>query len=435
MSLVVAVAVVAVAGNVVRFLDRPRFTAQDVRASASSPVPPAFLPLPELDRLIGEFERRVEDGGTTLDLGFLGALYLDRARATGDIADHERAERALTSALDRHPGDVAAAILLAGARQSRHDFTGALDIAGKVLRADPGHLGANAAAGDAHLALGDHAAAARSFAALEAAAPDNPSVLVRRAEVARIEGDNDEALRLAGRAAETVPLHRRREAGFYRAFAAQLAFDVGDLAVADEQAAAAVDLDPHSPAALAVLARTRAAGGAWREAIGLYEEATAAVPHPTYLGELGDLYTLTGDEERAAAAYDTVAVIARLSPTIYDRQLARFYADHDIEAAAAVKITSAMLAVRHDVDGYDAHAWALYRAGDLAPARAASDLALALGTRSAPMLYHAGLISAALGDTARAADELAAALAINPGFSPLQAVEARRVLEEMGGAS
>jgi Flp pilus assembly protein TadD len=106
-----------------------------------------------------------------------------------------------------------------------------------------------------------------------------------------------------------------------------------------------------------------------------------------------------------------------------------FWADHGTRTADAVVIARDELARRTDVYGHDALAWALLADGDAAAARAESDLALALGTRDARLLYHAGMISAALGDDDRARDELRAALDLNPHFDPLQAARAAETLE------
>ncbi len=193
----------------------------------------------------------------------------------------------------------------------------------------------------------------------------------------------------------------------------------------------AYELDRESPAVVATLARVVAATGDRQRAIELYERAVESVPNPDYLAELGDLYLLEGRGAEAADTFDAVEVIAELTPDIYGRQLAVFYADHDTRPERALEITTAALERRTDVDGYDAHAWALYRNGRFEEAREASDRALAMGTRSAPFLYHAGLISAALGDTERAVRELEEALDINPGWSPLQAAQARAALEDL----
>jgi Tfp pilus assembly protein PilF len=62
-----------------------------------------------------------------------------------------------------------------------------------------------------------------------------------------------------------------------------------------------------------------------------------------------------------------------------------------------------------------------------------SEQALALGTRDALLYYHAGMIAAHQGQRARARQLLGDALAINPGFDPLQAAVARQTLAELGG--
>ena len=57
--------------------------------------------------------------------------------------------------------------------------------------------------------------------------------------------------------------------------------------------------------------------------------------------------------------------------------------------------------------------------------------ALALGTRDALLDYHAGMIAAALGDTARARTSLSAALAISGALDPLSASRAEAELRTL----
>lgn len=414
----------------------PQFTSEDVRiASVSSRDIPAFLPSDELDRQIEVFEARVASDPSILDLRLLGGLYLDEARATGSLDSYLQAEEALNRAIVQYPGDVTSNAMLAGVMVSLHDFDGAIDLTDQILAAHPESFAALAVSGDAHLAVGNYETAEARYEQIIDVAAEDPSVLIRRSELARLRGDSADALALAEMAADVIPLFRAREAAFYNAFAAQMAFDVGDLDEAEERARLAFDLDPDSPAVSAGLARVLAAIGDTDRAIELYVRSVDAVPNPTYLAELGDLHALAGDDEAATRRYDTVEVIAQLNADVYDRQLAVFYADHDRNLEEALDITSVTIERRHDIAGYDAHAWALYVNGRYDEAREASDQALSLGTRSASILYHAGLISAALGDDARATGELEAAFAINPAWSPLQVEHARAILSVLQGSS
>ena len=54
--------------------------------------------------------------------------------------------------------------------------------------------------------------------------------------------------------------------------------------------------------------------------------------------------------------------------------------------------------------------------------------ALAVGTRDARLLYHAGMIAAALDDGQRARRLLTSALALDATFDPLQVRRARETL-------
>ena len=178
----------------------------------------------------------------------------------------------------------------------------------------------------------------------------------------------------------------------------------------------------------------RAARGRTDEAIALYGRAIAIVPQPEYLAGLGDLYQLTGQPRLAEQQYATVRAIAALQalqPKVYNRQLVLFDANHAEDPAGAVRLAETELTVRKDVYGWDADAWALLAAGRAGDADAAMQQALALGTNDALLLYHAGMIAHGVGDDGRARSLLERALALNPGFDPLQAVRARQVLAAM----
>ena len=73
--------------------------------------------------------------------------------------------------------------------------------------------------------------------------------------------------------------------------------------------------------------------------------------------------------------------------------------------------------IRHSVYAYDALAWALYKNGEFAAARDAMNKALALGTRDAHLLRHAGLINSRAGDLEHGRALLQQAQAVNPSLN------------------
>jgi tetratricopeptide (TPR) repeat protein len=156
---------------------------------------------------------------------------------------------------------------------------------------------------------------------------------------------------------------------------------------------------------------------------------------PDVLTELGDVFAVAGDAEKAMEQYDTVLFIGELAvanEVVYNRQLALFYANHDRQLPVAVDLAQRELALRRDVYGYDALAWALYKNGRAGEASDAMREALRFGTRDPLLLYHAGMIEDALGNRDAARVLLQQAVEINPAFDVLQAPLARAALERLG---
>jgi tetratricopeptide (TPR) repeat protein len=387
----------------------------------------------EIDRLIEVYEDQVRRQPSALDYTFLGELYVRRGRLTGDVATYAQAEEALSRALDIYPDDPEARALLASVRFITHDFIGAERLAEDLLAEDPDDLGALAIAGDARLELGEYPGASAAYEELARRLPGAAAVDVRRARLAFLLGDVERARRLAGaaeRSAEAAGLDGA-DLAWYRSFRGQLELDAGRYRAALDLHRAAVRLAPQYHIPRAGLARSLAAVGKIDGAISHYRRAVELLPEPAYLAALGDLYALRGESTLARRQYETVeaiATLARVNRQVYNRQLAMFFADHDVKASEALTLAERELRIRRDVYGWDAYAWALYRLDRYEEARVASDEALQLGTRDARFLYHAGMISLALGDEDRARDELERALLISPSFDPVQAPVARRAL-------
>ncbi|MBA2633948.1 MAG: tetratricopeptide repeat protein [Chloroflexi bacterium] len=414
----------------------PTRTSTQMPTAIGIPLPPAGGSTASVDERVAFWEARVAANAT--DYSSTIALidgYLDRVRATGDLADLVRADSALARARALAPtGDVRLLLREGQVAFTQHDFTAARDAAGEALELDPGNEAAVALLGDASLELGDEAGATNAYERLAPLAATAP-VLSRRARYDLLTGDTvaaEAGMRAAVEAAEIEGF--ADQAASYRLQLAELLR--GENRV-DEAAAvyeAILDATPDHVRAMGGLARIREAQGRRADAIELLERATTRLPMPDLVADLGDLHALDGRSEAASESYalvERIAEVARASGGVYDRQLVLFLADHAMRVDEAVEIAEAELRSRKDVYGHDALAWALYRAGRLDEADAAAREAMRLGTPDGRILYHAGLIAMALGRTDDALDLLTGAAAHEAALPPIQVPELRAALDAL----
>jgi tetratricopeptide (TPR) repeat protein len=171
-------------------------------------------------------------------------------------------------------------------------------------------------------------------------------------------------------------------------------------------------------------------------AVRRYADAVAALPSVEHVAALGDLYASMGREDLAREQYAVVEAtraLAEANGVDVDLEVAVFDADHG-RPHAALEAARAEWSRRRSVHVADAYAWALYANGRYAKAAAMAQRALALGTRNATFLFHAGMIELALGHDDDARSLLREALATNPYFSILHASTARRALAGLRGS-
>ncbi len=101
---------------------------------------------------------------------------------------------------------------------------------------------------------------------------------------------------------------------------------------------------------------------------------------------------------------------------MHNRDLALFYADHDIKLDEALALAHKEFEVRHDIYTWDALAWALYKNGKYQEAGDAMRPCAAPWYAGRSLVFHAGMIASRLGQTRQAKDRLQRALRINPHF-------------------
>ncbi len=146
-------------------------------------------------------------------------------------------------------------------------------------------------------------------------------------------------------------------AAWYQFQLGELYFNTGQIEDAAEYYANALALLDNYYLALAGLGKVRAAQDRYDEAIDLYRQALAIIPQPATLAALGDVYAKTGEAEQAKRQYDTVefiATLAAINQQVYNRELALFYANHELKLEYALELVSAELEIRRDIYGYDA---------------------------------------------------------------------------------
>ena len=361
----------------------------------------------------------------------LGLAYVAQARVTADPSWYPKAEGVLRRSLRLQPDENVDGALGIGALDlARHDFAAALREGRRASDLNPYSADAYGVIGDALLELGRYDRAFEAFQTMVDTRPDLASY-ARVAYARELVGDvpgAERAMRMALDAAGTPS-----DSAWTAYQLGELAFGSGDVGSARAWYARGLDLDPAYVPNLAGLAKVAWALGDDELAIARFTEVVARYPSAEFVGALADLYRATGKPALADRQEVVVAAmhdLATANGVNVDLELALFDADHgDPEGALAA--ARAEWARRQSVHVADAYAWALYANGRYQRASTFAERALALGTRSALFLFHAGMIRLELGDEVGARRYLSDAVATNPNFSILHAADAARVLARL----
>jgi tetratricopeptide (TPR) repeat protein len=215
-----------------------------------------------------------------------------------------------------------------------------------------------------------------------------------------------------------------------------LYFNSGDLDKAESYYHQGLARDDTFVPVHAGLAKAEAARGEFDLAIAGYSWVVERFPSPEYVMALGDLYTVTGENDQAKQQFGLVHVEEQLlqaNGVNVDLEIALFDADHHENLAGGLAVAQAEWARRQSVQVADALAWELYANGRYDEARTYSDQALHLGTQNALFFFHRGMIELALGEKEAARTDLGKALDINPHFSILWSAKAASTLTSLGG--
>ena len=363
-------------------------------------------------------EQRVRrDPLDNIALNRLSTACITQMRETGDLAYLDRALQSARASLKAVPAaqNVGALSALAVAEFESHHFREALRLAREAYATDPRDTGALATSGDAELELGNYTEAERIYTRLNDGEPA-PAVCARLARLAELKGEPQKAIALLRQ-----NLGSGTESVWYRVRLGELHFRAGDFTQAGEQYESARLLSPDSYLVTEHLAELRAAEGKFDEALALYQKVVAAVPRAEFIQALGDLYVFMNRpadakpwHDRALAAY---LKSVELGNAHYYHHLAGFYSDARENSTEALRWARQDKQTRNSIYACDSLAWALYRHGEFAPAAEEMTRALALATKDAHLLFHAGMIFSRAGQIEHGADLLKQALAVNPRYN------------------
>lgn len=379
----------------------------------------------ELDRDLQRAQERARqlaghaDGWVTVGRG-----WVRKARLSADPGFYVNVDGCASEALLAKPGFVPALELRSLVLMNNHQFESARALAEQILARAPDSVIANGTLSDALLELGRYPEAARAVQDQMNVHP-GMAASTRASHLNWLNGDVRSAELFIRDALMERNTDDPEAAAWTFVEAGMIYWQQGDYAGADALFSEALKWVPEYPAALVGRGRVALAKGDAATAIAVL--ATAERKHPLVETAwlLGDAYTLAEQSAQARLAYGD----AERQGLRGDRYtLALFFASKNKNPNQALRLLDEERRNRGGIYVDDAYAWALYRAGRIDEAQRMSAQARRLGTRDARLLYHAGAIAIAAGESAQGRRWIQQALALNPGFDLTAAAEARQLL-------
>lgn len=364
----------------------------------------------------------------------LSAAFMQKARETGDFSLNARAEESLKHSFGVAPDNYQGLKLQAAVQLNYHRFSEALQTAQRAQAINPRDHEVYGEMVDALVELGDYQRAVDTAQKMVDLRPDTASYS-RISYLRALHGDTKGAIVAMKMAADSAGPENLEGIAWCRVHLGDELVKDGKLKEAEHEYDHALYLFPNYHLALAAKARARYADGDSNNAVTFYKQAIERVPLAAYITALGDLYTKLGRADEAKQQYEQVEFIEKMGiyGGTYSRELALFWADHDIRLDEALAAAERERSIRNDVYTCDILAWCLYKKGRFDEAKSAMDEAMRLNTNDPRLLYHAGMLALSTGDSKKGADYLKQALDINPNFDVLQAEVAKENLNVIKG--
>ena len=323
----------------------------------------------------------------------LADALLRQSRVTGNVALAVRAEEVARAALRLSPGDESVQRVFGAVLLSRHKFAEAAAEAERFAVRRPQDAALQGIIGDGRVELGDYDEGFAAFDRMVAIRPDGASY-ARVSYARELQGDLRGALDLMRMAAEATSPGDVEAQAWACSRLGDLELALGQADQAARQFRRADALFPGYPAVAIGLAKVALTRGDAAEASAIAKRQFEHAPTADLAEVIGDAAARLGRTAEAERYYGIAESMWRYD-TPEPALLARFLADRGRAPEEAVRIAETAAAVRRDIFTEDALAWALFKAGRIDEARAASVRARRTGSRDARIVAHARAIDSA----------------------------------------
>jgi tetratricopeptide (TPR) repeat protein len=386
-SLVVLIAIAVLAASIIATRvarKRSAHSEQAVPPVANMPAGPADARIQKAQAMIQMSSRQAEG------YNLLASAYLQKARETGDLSFNAKAEAALDLVFAIEPQNYDALKLQAKLLLSNHRFMDALEVCKRAQVSRQDDADVYGAITDANVELGNYTQAIAAAQKMVDLRPDT-SAYSRIAYLRSLHGDTVgaiKAMRVAVRAADPGD---REAMAWCRVQLGNELLNAGHRDEAEREYDQALLIFPEHRLALEAKARSRATAGDLNAALAIYNQQQTKAPSADVALALGDLYTQLGRTDEAKRNYGLFETLERQNAELEKswRHLIYYWLDHDKNLTEALDQARREREQRQDVFTCDLLAWALFKNGELAAAKAAIKEALRLGTKDPRIHYHA----------------------------------------------
>ena len=346
--------------------------------------------------LENQFEK--DPKNTKAALG-LAQAYLQKIRETGDISYYEKIVKILDVAEANTSDNSEILATRAEVANGRHDFKAGLEYIKKAIDKNPDVTAFYGIETDSNIELGNYEEALNSLQKMINKKP-NFSSFSRVAYQRELYGDREGAVEALTAAISAGSTHPENVAWAY--------CEIGKLLVKENPEKAkqdfklALEIFPNYAPALEGLGRVAFGENKIDEAETYYSQALASLPLAQYATALGNVYQTQGAQAKADQQYVLATLAYKNSKGVNtDLEYSLFLSDHGDSKEALDRAQNAY-AARQSIYGADAYAWALFKNNRLPEAQKYITEALRLGEHDSMILFHAGMITEAAGDTGQA---------------------------------